>query len=110
MTIGVFALTLFWVAVVAAAAYWFWGNVRDGYAGKTAAPTHVCGNCRSVIRPVRKRPGTGGVELLLWLFFIIPGLIYSVWRSGAAYKVCPACGANNPVPLDTPAGKRLTTT
>jgi hypothetical protein len=101
-------IAVFWI-VVLAALLWFAKQVRDGYTGKSSTPTHVCGNCRSVIRPEQKKPGTGGVELLLWLFFIIPGLIYSVWRSGAAYDICPVCQARNPVPLDTPAGKRLTT-
>jgi hypothetical protein len=103
------AVAVFWVVFIVASGAWFWKHVRDGYTGKSSIPTHVCANCRSAIRPEQKKPGSGGVEVLMWLFFIVPGLIYSVWRSGAAYSVCPVCDAANPIPLDTPAGKRLTT-
>jgi hypothetical protein len=101
------AIAVFWGVILFALGCWFWKHVRDGYTGKSSVPTHVCSNCRSSIRPEQKKPGTGGVEVLLWLFFIVPGLIYTVWRSGAAYNICPVCQARNPVPLDTPAGKRL---
>lgn len=48
------------------------------------------------------------LELVLWLCFIIPGLIYSVWRSTSAgrQKVCGGCGSSNTVPLKTPGGKQ----
>ena len=39
--------------------------------------------------------------------YIIPGLIYSIWRRSKKSTVCKACGSNNTVPLGTPAGKRL---
>ena len=35
--------------------------------------------------------GTLGVEVALWLLFIFPGLIYSVWRFSSRYEGCPDC-------------------
>ena len=40
----------------------------------------VCTRCGTIGRPKRYTPGTFGMELLLFLFFIIPGLIYGIWR------------------------------
>lgn len=47
------------------------------------------------------------IELVLWLCFIIPGLIYSIWRHASRQQVCSACGSDQLVPPDTPAGRRL---
>ena len=37
-------------------------------------------------------PGSILIELILWLFFIIPGIIYSCWRVSKREKVCAKCG------------------
>jgi hypothetical protein len=94
--------------VVVGVLLWFLKTYLDARSGKGSTPSHVCANCRTVIHPVSKRQGSGGVEFLLWILFIIPGLIYSVWRSSARHNICPVCQAANPVPLNTPAGKALT--
>jgi len=48
------------------------------------------------------------VEVILWLCFILPGLIYSLWRhTTTAYNVCPKCSHPNMIPSDTPIGKKL---
>lgn len=43
------------------------------------SPNMVCTACYKVCSPVRQGAGSGCVALLLWLFFVIPGLIYTVW-------------------------------
>lgn len=43
----------------------------------------------------------------MWLFFIIPGLIYSVWRQSSYHKACPVCGGTNLIPIDSPVGQKL---
>ena len=48
-----------------------------------------------------------GVELILWLCFLVPGLIYSVWRMSSYRATCPSCGSENLVPLDSPNGKKI---
>lgn len=45
-----------------------------------------------------KRKGNGWIELILWLCYIIPGLIYSIWRRGSPANLCPTCGASSLIP------------
>jgi hypothetical protein len=35
--------------------------------------------------------GNGWIELILWLCYIVPGLIYSIWRRSGEPSVCPTC-------------------
>lgn len=66
----------------------------------------VCKNCNSIVNP--KRAGSGWIELVLWCFLIIPGLIYSIWRRGQRGKnVCPMCKAPHTIPLCSPAGLEI---
>jgi len=81
---------------------------------------------QSVSRPVRSYPGgtmvctqcgctgtesqTKGsflIELVLWLFFCVPGLIYSIWRLTTRGKVCSACKSDRLVPASSPTGQNL---
>jgi len=43
--------------------------------------------------------GSFAIELVLWFIFIIPGLIYSVWRLSNKKWVCPQCDFENVVKL-----------
>jgi predicted RNA-binding Zn-ribbon protein involved in translation (DUF1610 family) len=52
----------------------------------------ICPNCGYEGKPKTKVEGAMFVEFLLLLFFIIPGLIYSAWRSSTKHYVCPKCG------------------
>lgn len=41
-------------------------------------------------------------EICLWLCFLVPGFLYTVWRrTGGAYEGCPDCKSNRVVSLDT---------
>src|ERR1700730_8159173 len=46
-------------------------------------------------------------ELLLWLFFLLPGLIYSIWRHSTVAQVCSRCESPNVIPLDNPVARNL---
>lgn len=65
-------------------------------------PQWFCLRCGKTAAPATKDAGSGCIELILWLCFIIPGLIYSVWRRNAAKKTCCFCGSTELVPLDSP--------
>ena len=67
----------------------------------------VCLICGSVGKSKTKVKGNIGLEIVLWLLFLIPGIIYSLWRSGGAYKACRACGSDKLVPVDSPKGKEM---
>jgi predicted RNA-binding Zn-ribbon protein involved in translation (DUF1610 family) len=67
----------------------------------------VCRNCGFVGMPLRKTPGTFAIELILWLFFIVPGLCYTIWRTSNRYTACPKCGARDMIPIDSPIAQKL---
>jgi hypothetical protein len=81
----------------------------DVESGSTCMPVTqmVCTRCGSVGAPKRYTPGSFGVELLLFLFFIIPGLIYGIWRLTARTWVCRVCLADTLVPLNSRPGNQL---
>jgi predicted RNA-binding Zn-ribbon protein involved in translation (DUF1610 family) len=58
-----------------------------------------CPNCNWKGIPAVVAPGNIAVEILLWIFFIIPGLIYSVWRMASKYEACPKCKNRNIVQI-----------
>jgi hypothetical protein len=68
----------------------------------------VCTHCGTIGWPKRYTPGSFGTELLLFLFFIIPGLIYGIWRIAARKDVCAACLSDALVPIGSPAGRAMT--
>lgn len=55
----------------------------------------------------RESKGSILIELILWLFFILPGLIYSIWRISGRKIVCPKCEQSTLVPVNTPVGEKL---
>jgi hypothetical protein len=68
----------------------------------------ICLQCGSVSkRAVRTIQGSFLLECFLWLLFILPGVIYSVWRLTTKAKVCPACSSREIVPLESPMGQKL---
>jgi predicted RNA-binding Zn-ribbon protein involved in translation (DUF1610 family) len=68
---------------------------------------YICTSCGHQVDPKTKVRGSIWIELVLWLFFIIPGVIYSFWRLSNKYKVCPECGKETLIPMDSPMGKQL---
>lgn len=61
-----------------------------------------CPNCGTVAKPKKVTKGSFLIEVFLWLLFIIPGVIYSLWRLTTKAEVCPKCGAPNMIPSDSP--------
>lgn len=66
-----------------------------------------CAMCGTEGRPRRQTRGSFLIEIVLWLLFIIPGLIYSLWRVSTRRSVCAACGSDNVMPLDSPVARKL---
>lgn len=68
----------------------------------------ICGHCGSVGKPAKVAPGSILIELVLWLFLLVPGLIYSLWRVGSKRPTCRNCGASySMVPVHSPRGRQL---
>lgn len=76
-------------------------------SGWNSKPSTVCQDCGQVGRPKSVTRGSTAIELVLWLSFILPGLIYSLWRlSTRQHNACPVCNGKM-IPLDSPKGREL---
>ena len=66
-----------------------------------------CTNCGTESKPILWTKGSFFIELILWLLFIIPGVIYSFWRLSTREKVCEVCKSNAIIPADSPRAQHL---
>jgi hypothetical protein len=64
-----------------------------------------CANCGTVGKPNKVTKGSLLIEIVLWLFMILPGLLYSLWRLSTRYQACPQCEAPNMIPADSPKAR-----
>lgn len=60
-------------------------------------PKYYCNSCHN-LSPTALRKGSTLIEIVLYLAWIIPGIIYSIWRRGSAPNVCPLCKKTGLVP------------
>lgn len=74
---------------------------------RTRAHVMVCTTCGHCGPAAVRTRGSFGIELVLWLFFLVPGLIYSLWRLTTRGKACASCGSSTLVAPDSPVGRRL---
>jgi hypothetical protein len=66
----------------------------------------LCTNCGYQGRPKLYTKGSIFLEIILWLCFIIPGFIYSIWRHTSRWKGCPKCQAKM-IPLSSPVAQKF---
>lgn len=71
-----------------------------------ALPRYICPQCGHESRGCWVRQGAGAIEVILWLTFIIPGLLYSSYRTSNSYRGCPKC-EEKMIPRDSPRGQHL---
>ena len=67
----------------------------------------VCTVCGHVGSSKTITKGHFALEVVLWLCFLIPGFIYSVWRHTSCYEVCPGCGKQNLLPRTAPMAQKF---
>ena len=67
----------------------------------------VCTRCHATGEPRRQTKGSFLIEVVLWLTFIIPGVIYSIWRLTTRADVCAGCGSAEIVPANSPRGQQI---
>ena len=72
--------------------------IRDGM---------LCTRCLEKVIPKLEAKGSTGVEIVLWLFFLVPGLIYSIWRRAEELRICPSCGSQDLVPFQSERAKSV---
>lgn len=95
------------IALFGAIGFW-WALKKDTSAGAvTDAGSHICLECGETVIPGRKTRGSSLIEVILWLFMILPGVIYSAWRRSDKTGWCPSCGSKRLVPINSPAGRKM---
>lgn len=82
-----------------------WGLLR-GFSSPPGKPK-VCTTCGHLGPTTTQTRGSIVIEIVLWLAFLIPGLIYSIWRLSSRRQVCAKCGGETLVPADSPVGRKL---
>jgi LSD1 subclass zinc finger protein len=58
----------------------------------------VCLTCYSVVHAKRETKGPAWIGWVLLPFYLLPGILYFVWRSRSQRAVCPRCGSEALVP------------
>ena len=77
--------------------------VRAGRSGRAM----FCTTCGHEGPDRMQTRGSMGIEILLWLLFIVPGLIYSLWRLTTRRPVCQSCGGASLVPPGSPVAVKM---
>jgi hypothetical protein len=52
---------------------------------------YVCMECGCQRDPIDAKRGLLVIEVFMWLLYIVPGIIYSIWRRVRKHQVCPNC-------------------
>lgn len=76
-------------------------------AGRQArAQKFYCQDCGALTAGVTRARGSTLVELILWLTFLLPGLIYSVWRLSTKHEACEYCHSPRLIPSNSPRARQ----
>lgn len=67
----------------------------------------LCTTCLHQGPAVKVTRGSFVVEVALWLCFLLPGLIYGLWRLTTRHEACASCGSSVLIPLDSPRAAQL---
>lgn len=67
----------------------------------------VCTSCGSLVQGKTLTPGSFLIEVCLWLFMLLPGALYSVWRLAGRRRACEVCGGGELIPAASPRGRQL---
>jgi hypothetical protein len=68
-------------------------------------PPKFCTSCGHEGSPRVVTRGSIAIEIVAWLCFLVPGLIYSLWRQGSRHSACAACSATTLVPTESPVAR-----
>jgi len=75
--------------------------------GASMSEQLVCTNCGHVGETKTVTKGHFALEVVLWLCFLVPGIIYSIWRLTTRYEACPVCGNANLLPISAPMAQKF---
>jgi hypothetical protein len=72
------------------------------------AKRRICQECGDIGIPEKHMPGSLLLQIVLFLFWLLPGIIYTIYRIAATKTICPSCKTTEPMlPLNSPRGKKL---
>ena len=61
------------------------------FVGIDFTKKYVCMECGCQRDPINANRGLLVIEIFMWLLYILPGVIYSIWRRVRKQQVCPNC-------------------
>jgi len=67
----------------------------------------TCTQCGTTAEPSKRTAGSFRIEFILWLLFIVPGIIYSLWRLSTRKETCSCCGSTTLIPPDSPLARKI---
>ena len=91
--------------LIVMAAAWILTKLGNAYE-RSRRPPLYCPHCGAVAQSKQVTRGSGWIEIVLWLCFLIPGLIYTIWRATSKAEVCSACGSSGIIPASSPNAPR----
>lgn len=66
----------------------------------------LCTQCGAqTSAPLRVAPGSSWVTLVLAVPFVVPAIVYAVWRHTSRRDSCPTCGHAQLIPADAPLAR-----
>jgi hypothetical protein len=68
---------------------------------------YLCTHCGKRGYPVLAPRGHVFFEVILWVCYVVPGIIYSIWRRVRTKEVCPFCNHSSMVSSYSPKAKML---
>lgn len=66
---------------------------KPKFAGIDFNKKYICMECGCQREPIVAKRGLLIVEIFMWLCYIVPGVIYSLWRRVRKQLLCPNCRA-----------------
>lgn len=67
----------------------------------------LCTSCGYIGETKTTAKGSTDTEIILWFCFLIPGLIYSIWRFRSRHEICPICDQATIIPADSPKAQQI---
>ena len=75
--------------------------------GNNSGTQFICTTCGYMGKMDKTVKGHFVIEIILWICWLLPGLIYTIWRLNNKTNICPKCGKDNVVDAESPIGKKL---
>ncbi|MCF8724052.1 hypothetical protein LQ236_002072 [Nitrospina gracilis] len=80
---------------------------KNVVGGVDFSKDYICLTCGCQRQPINVRRGHIAIEVLLYLFYIVPGVMYTLWRSVRRHDVCPKCRTPSIVKTTSPQAFQL---